>query len=214
MGSIPNREPIYQEEQGLTERVGILGGTFDPIHNGHLAMARIAMEEFALDRVVFIPAYRPPHKRRALTPYADRAEMCRLAVAGEPSFEVSDIEYRLGGVSYTYRTLEAWKKDFPQSALYYIIGGDSLFDLPHWYRPERIAAQARVICIPRPGTAEYAPVIEQCRTEFGLEVLPAHAFGPEISSTMIRTRLKEGKEAGEYLPREVAEYAAHVYRAD
>ena len=115
-------------------RLGLYGGTFDPIHLGHLILAESCREAVALDRVWFVVAGAPPHKPGERTPVADRLEMVRIAVAGHPAFEVSEIEAKGPGPHYSFRTLEAIGRDQPGDELLFLIGADSLADLPTWRR--------------------------------------------------------------------------------
>ena len=132
-------------------RLGLYGGTFDPIHLGHLVLAEACREACALDRVWFVVAGSPPHKLGERTPVADRLEMVRIAVAGHPAFEVSEVEARGPGPHYSVQTLEAIGRDRPADELFFLIGADSLADLPTWRRPGRIAALATIVVANRPG---------------------------------------------------------------
>ena len=108
------------------KRIGIFGGTFDPIHNGHLAMAQIAHEKLSLDQVIFVPSYLPPHKSSPnLAPAAQRLRMVRIAIRGNPHFRVSDFEVKKAGRSYTIDTLHHFKKKLKNSKLLFILGGDA-----------------------------------------------------------------------------------------
>jgi len=130
-------------------RIGLLGGTFNPVHYGHLVIAEAARETFRLDRVVFVPAGLPPHKRAPKTSARHRLAMLRLAVRGNHAFIVSDWEIRQGRVVYTYETLEHFQKTQPRAALYFIIGSDSLKSLPRWREPRRLRRMCRWVAFPR-----------------------------------------------------------------
>src|SRR5689334_2752563 len=132
-------------------RLGLFGGTFDPIHLGHLILAESCREACRLDLVWFVVAGAPPHKPGDRTPVADRLEMARIAVAGHPAFEVSEVEAKRPGPSYSVETLEAIHADRPDDDLFFLIGADSLADLPHWRQPRRIAELATVVVVNRPG---------------------------------------------------------------
>lgn len=132
-------------------KLGILGGSFNPIHNGHLAMAEAARRAHGLDRVIFVPAGRPPHKRTDLAPAADRLEMVRLATRGREGVEASGMEIERPGMSYTVDTLEAFRALYPGTELYFIIGEDSVPELPGWREPARILDLARIVAVNRPG---------------------------------------------------------------
>ena len=193
----------------MVRRIGILGGTFNPIHRGHMAMAEIAMKEFDLDQMILIPSYLPPHKEES-GDYERRLEMCRLAVGERENYVVSEIERELGGVSFTYRTLEELKEQNLSSELYYIIGGDTLMNLDQWRSPERIAQKACMICIPRPGTDKeaYDERIRHYEKKYDLKIYLASESGPDISSTEIRRRLESGEDVSDLLPREVVHHVA------
>ena len=121
-------------------RLGLFGGTFDPIHLGHLILAEQCRESCALDRVWFVVAGEPPHKRGDRTAVAHRLEMARIAVAGHPAFAVSEIEATRPGPHYSVETLESVHRERPDDELFFLIGADSLNDLPSWREPGRIAA--------------------------------------------------------------------------
>src|SRR5262249_30883151 len=155
-----------QQEQGM--RVGIFGGTFDPIHLGHLAVAEQCREQAALDQVWFVPAPRPPHKLdRAVTPFGQRVEMLALALAGNPAFRIDEIQKEPAGPSYMADTLLQIHERRPGLDLHLLIGSDCLPDLPHWYQPERIIERATLLVVARPGW----PVLsaEEMRSSLRLE---------------------------------------------
>jgi nicotinate-nucleotide adenylyltransferase len=130
-------------------KIALLGGTFNPVHNGHLLIAQTALDSYTLDKVVFIPAGLPPHKKSPRTSIQDRLAMLRLAVRGNPAFAVSDWEIRQGRVVYTWETLEHFHRLWPNASLFFIIGSDSLKTLPKWRKSNRIRRLCRVIAIPR-----------------------------------------------------------------
>jgi len=133
-------------------RIGVFGGTFDPPHVGHLALAEWAREALRLDRVIFMPAARPPHKRRRrVTPADDRVAMTRLAVRGNRHFRVSTLEVRRTGPSYTVDTLRALRKAHPRASFWLLIGEDSLAEFHTWHAPGEILALARLAVAGRPG---------------------------------------------------------------
>src|SRR5437016_6385390 len=120
-------------------RIGIFGGTFDPVHLGHLIVAEQCRQQGRLDQVWFFPAARPPHKQdRPLTPFAQRVEMLALALAGQPSFRVEEMEKDRPGPSYTADTLDEIQRRQPDAGLFLIVGSDTLHDLPYWHEPARI----------------------------------------------------------------------------
>src|SRR5271166_5246780 len=132
-------------------RIGVFGGTFDPVHLGHLILAEQCREQGRLDQVLFVPAASPPHKQsQALTPFAQRVEMLALAIAGQPAFRIDELEKDRPGPSYTVDTLEQLKERQPAAELFLILGSDTLLDLPHWHGPARVAALATLVVVARP----------------------------------------------------------------
>lgn len=135
-------------------RIGLLGGSFNPVHLGHLIMAENARDQLDLDQVVFVPAGRPPHKQgQHLASVEDRVAMVRLAIAGHDAFVVSDLDIDHREPSFTWRLLERFHDRHPAADLWFIMGGDSLHDFPTWSRPERILKLARLAVVERPGSA-------------------------------------------------------------
>src|SRR5262249_2907331 len=132
-------------------RVGVFGGTFDPVHLGHLILAEQCREQGALDRVLFLPAARPPHKQeRELTAFDRRVEMLALALAGHTAFAIDELEKERAGPSYTVDTLGLLRQRDPQAELFLILGADSLVDLPFWYEPAKIVELANLLIVARP----------------------------------------------------------------
>jgi nicotinate-nucleotide adenylyltransferase len=191
-------------------RLGLYGGTFDPIHLGHLILAEACREACALDRVWFVVAGTPPHKPGERTPVADRLEMVRIAVAGHPAFEVSEIEAKGPGPHYSVATLEAIGRDRPEDELFFLIGSDSLADLPSWRQPERIAALATIVVVNRPG---FDPALHAAVPDLGPAARPIrHVAVPPIgiASHALRRRVAEGRSIRYQVPRGVEAYiAAH-----
>lgn len=134
-------------------KLGFLGGSFNPIHNGHLAVAREVRDRLGLDRVLFIPAGDPPHKRNgSLASATDRYEMVRLAIAGTPSFDLSDMEIKRTGKSYSIDTVRALERQFGLSTdLYFLIGLDAFLDVHNWKAPLELLQACRFVVVPRPG---------------------------------------------------------------
>jgi nicotinate-nucleotide adenylyltransferase len=169
-------------------RIGILGGTFDPIHRTHLDIARAALETADLDLVIFVVAARPPHKHAGTHATAEqRYAMVEAALADEPQMAASAIELHRHGLSYTAETLEHLALEYPNAALFLILGMDALKDLPKWKDPEHILAQARLLVFPRAGETPTPPrELEGC-----YELLPFRESA--VSSTQIRQRARRGE---------------------
>ena len=135
-------------------KLGVLGGSFNPIHNGHLAMAEAVREAHALDLVLFVPAGRPPHKQEDLAPAEDRYRMVVLAIEWREGFAASDLETSRPGPSYTVETLQELHRRNPGAEIFFIMGEDSISEFPGWREPERILELARVVAVNRPVTVE------------------------------------------------------------
>ncbi len=185
-------------------RLGLFGGTFDPIHLGHLILAESCREACGLDRVWFVVAGEPPHKPVGRTPVADRLEMARIAVAGHPAFEISEVEASRPGPHYSAETLEVVRRERPGDDLFFLIGADSLADLPFWRDPERIVGMATLVVVNRPGLD--APS-EAIGLPPGGQPIREVAIPPiGISSTDLRRRLAEGRSIRYQVPRGVEAY--------
>lgn len=193
------------------KRRGILGGTFDPIHYGHLLLAEGAREHCSLDHILFVPAGTPPHKRhRPRTDGQQRSQMIALAVAPWPEYELEPFEIETPGVSYTIRTIEYLEKKYPGDELFLIIGSETLADLPNWYCPERLCSKVTLAVAHRCGfpepdfspLASFVPNETLCRWRQGVIPMPQI----EISSTKIRERVVSGKSVRFLLPPSVENY--------
>lgn len=179
-------------------RIGLYGGSFDPIHLGHLLVAEAACEELQLNRIVFIPAARSPFKpAHAPAPDALRLRWLRIALAGHPRFEIDDLELRRGGTSYTIDTVRACAARFPNAQLFWLIGADHVPTLSQWRDSSLLADLIDFIVIPRPGTPHLA-VMEP----FTLRPLRGWPLG--VSSSEIRQRIREGLPVDHLLPPHVA----------
>ena len=173
-------------------RIGIVGGTFDPVHLGHVAMAEAAAGCAGLDRVLLIPASRPPHRSAAMAPAANRLAMCRLAAAGHPGLEVSDIELRRPGPSYTVDTLRALAAQRPDDELYLVLGWDAARELRAWRSPAAVMRLARLVVVTRPGYARPGPADLAAAGIDPDRALLCDARTPDVDSTDIRRLAETG----------------------
>jgi len=204
-------------------KIGILGGTFNPIHNAHLRIAEEARDHFGLDRVIFIPAATPPHKPQVdELSFASRIEMVRLAVADNPCFSVSDLEGVRGGCSYSIDTLRGLRLEFPDDELFFIIGADSFNDIATWREYGAIFALCNVVCMQRPGStfeslAKALPVAigrEFCYHESAKKLSHSSGHGVyaldgvllDISSSHIRSLVRGGRSIRYLVPDAVEHY--------
>jgi nicotinate-nucleotide adenylyltransferase len=192
-------------------RLGIFGGTFDPIHLAHLILAEQCKEACRLDRVLFVPAGQPPHKSdRQITPAKARLEMVELAIAGHASFVASAIELERPGPSYSVDTLEEVIRQNPGDTLFFLIGSDSVADMKLWYQPARLAELATIVVATRPGSRPLN--VEHLRDIIGaaaVDRMLAHVVEipqVEISSSLIRARLQAGRSVRYMVPRAVECY--------
>jgi nicotinate-nucleotide adenylyltransferase len=204
-------------------RLGLLGGTFNPIHEGHLAIARAARVGLKLDSVVLVPAARPPHKAHdtSLAPAEDRLAMTRLAAASEPGLEVSGIELERTGPSFTIDTVRAFLARDPGVELYFIIGCDTLPELATWRAARELLSLARFAVVARPGR-ELEADLARFERDFGTEaaravrerIVPMEPAA--VSATEVRARVAGGKPIEGLVPGAVAEYirAHRLYGAE
>lgn len=192
-------------------RVGVFGGTFDPVHYGHLILAEQAREQGRLQEVWFMPAPRPPHKEAdALTRFEQRVEMMALAIAGNPAFRVEELEKDRPGPSYTSDTLIELRRRHPGNEFFLLAGSDTLVDLPHWHEPEVVLQNAGLIVMGRPGTALLSAADLRERLHLP-ESVPLHLEQVQtplidISSHDLRRRAAEGRSLRYFLPRAVEVY--------
>jgi nicotinate-nucleotide adenylyltransferase len=188
-------------------RIGILGGTFNPPHLGHLVCAQEAHCELELDQVMLIPAGMPPHKPVEAEPgAAHRLELCRLAIRGDDRFTVSDLEVRRDGPSYTVDTLDLLSTHAPSDELFLILGGDIAAGLGGWHEPERVLELATVAIAKRRGTARSAVqrTLDQLTGGERARFFQMPRIG--ISSTMLRRRVRTGQSIRYFVPDAVAAY--------
>lgn len=181
------------------QRIGLYGGSFDPVHLGHLLVAQAAIEELGLARLFLIPAAQSPFKPDSQpAPAAVRAQMLRLAFAGKVNCEVDEQEIQRGGVSYSVETLRDYAGRFPQAELYYLIGADNVAKLPQWREAAELARLARFVVVPRPGDGD-VPFPAPFR---GVRL---NGFPLGVSSSRIRARVKAGLPVAPLVPAAVAE---------
>lgn len=196
-------------------RIGVMGGTFDPVHKGHLAIARSAAEQLDLDRVLFIPTGHPHFKLdRDIAPADERARMVALAIEDDPLFELDTREIERPGVTYTADTLEELVQTYPKSSLFFITGADSAVTLPRWKRAEEIARLCTIVVAHRPGDAElFVPdVLASAPIDFDVIYIDAPQI--DVSSTSVRERAARGEDVSDSVPLEVAQHIAEqgLYR--
>lgn len=180
--------------------IALYGGTFDPVHQGHLLVAQAALEELGAERVVFIPAARSPFKPdQETTPAPLRLAMLRLALAGRPRCELDDQEIRRGGVSFTIETVRHWTRGAPAARLCWLIGADHVASLPQWREAGALAELAEFVVIPRPG--RNAPALP---APFRGRELAGFPFG--VSASQLRARVGQGLPVDWLTPPAVAEF--------
>jgi nicotinate-nucleotide adenylyltransferase len=208
-------------------KVGIFGGTFNPIHYGHLRAAQEVREKLELDKILFIPSGKPPLKTKEIADARHRYEITRLAIANNVFFELSDIECKHKGKSYTVKTVEELKKANPDTEFYLILGIDAFLDIPNWWQPERLTVVTNFIIISRPRfrfgdlqASTYMKVdkrilkrLDEFKAEIHVTRLKSHreavlvGITPMgISSTEVRRLIKQGKSIKYLLPAEVQSY--------
>ena len=197
--------------------IGLMGGSFDPIHLGHIEIAKQAKDAMKLDQVWFIPSGRPPHKAHLGAAAAQRLEMTRLAIAELAWASSCDIEVFREGTIYTVDTLGLLTAQYPETTFCYIIGADTLVDLPNWRSPEKVCRLCEFICIKRPGIddATVQRAMQRMETEYGKRIYLIDVSGPDISSTEIRNALAAGENTQAMLPEAVRNYIdrENLYRS-
>lgn len=189
-------------------KIGIIGGTFDPIHNGHIKIAGLAQKSLSLDEVFFIPAGNP-YLKKNVTPYIHRYNMTKLAIDNYDKFVVSDIE-KSEENTYTYFTLQNMHQLYPDSEFYFILGADSLMQIDSWKCPELIFSLCTVLVTVRPGhrTCELQEKIYQLTQKYNANIELFSVEMIDISSTKIRDFIQNGFCITQYVPEEVADYIA------
>ncbi|NME94649.1 nicotinate-nucleotide adenylyltransferase [Clostridium cochlearium] len=185
-------------------RKAIFGGTFDPIHNGHLHIAYKALDRLKLDKIIFVPSGNPPHKHKeCITDKNIRYDMVKYAIEQEKKFEISDYEIKKKGKSYTYETIEYFNKYCPNTELYFIAGADCLMDIHNWKNVRSIMEKAKLVVFNRPGYSVKSILFEKSRVEerFKKNIIFLDIPLLDISSTEIREKIKNKQEVVNLLPK-------------
>lgn len=192
-------------------RIGVFGGSFDPVHYGHLLLAELCRESCALDEVRFVPASIPPHKRGQIRADDEhRLAMLRLAIGGQTAFSIWEAELARGGVSYTVETLRDLREDCPQDNLFFLMGSDSLLDLPNWRDPSEICELATIVVVERPGNppVDFSVLSEITSSDRIAAFQESRVSMPQIdiSSSAIRQRVATSRSIRFQTPRAVEQY--------
>lgn len=198
------------------KKIGIMGGTFNPIHTGHLLLAQWAMEEAGLDGIIFMPTGNSYMKdKEEMLPGPERLAMTKLAIRDRECFSYSDLEVKRGGNTYTYETLDSLQSMYPQARLYFIAGADCLFNIENWFCPQKIFRRCVLLAASRGGAPMEA--LEKKQRElteaYGAEIRLMAFPNMEISSTDIRRRRRAGRSIRYLVPESVREYIVqnHFY---
>ena len=198
------------------KRIGIMGGTFNPVHNGHLILAENACNQYHLDKIYFMPAGVPPHKKNnEITSGELRCSMVEMAIADNPQFAMLDIEVSSTEMSYTYRTLEKLEHIFPETEIYFIMGADSLSDFSSWKNPQRISELCKLLVAVRDNLnkSELHRIADQLFHDFHTQVELLDTPNISISSHDIRDRVRKQASIRYLVPEEVRKYIVtnHLY---
>lgn len=191
-------------------KIGIMGGTFDPIHNGHLRLGEQAFKEYCLDEVWYMPSGNPPHKKdHQVSDASVRFEMTSLAIEGHKEFICSDFEVTRKGNTYTAKTLRLLHEAFPQHTFYFIVGADSIYEIETWYEPEQVMAQSVLLAACR----EYqeAPVsleqqMDYLARKYRADIRLLHCTEMNVSSAALRQMAANGQSIAQYVPEKVFQY--------
>lgn len=175
-------------------KIGLFGGAFNPVHNGHMAVARAAIKSANLDKLVFIPTGNAPHKKESQISREDRYNMLIEAISGEEKMVVSDYEIKREEVNYSADTVEYFKSVYPDDELFFIVGDDSYNNFDSWYQPHRILENSTLLVFPREGAEVIPPAVA-----ISMDIV-------EVSSSDIREKIKMGKDCRKLLPKPVFNY--------
>lgn len=193
----------------MGRKIGILGGSFNPIHNGHLALAECALKQLILDEIWFMPSGQTNLKKNLyMLPGPHRQELILLAMKGKDNFFFSDIELKRPGITYTYETLSELRNQYPEDEWYFILGADCLFSIEKWMKPDHIMANAILVSAVR-GDADKKALEKQAaylRTKFHAQIILLDFPKEDISSSEIRERIRLGQSIQGLVPDNVAEY--------
>lgn len=183
------------------KRLCLFGGTFNPVHRGHLAMAEVALGQLALDQIIWVPAGHPPHKPLlGEVTSADRLEMVRLTIASNPKFSCSSVDIDRSGPSYAIETLGLLRAENPNARWFWLLGQDSLVDLPNWFCADALISSCEWIVAPRAEHQnELSSLLIDLETQFGPRFWLLKNFSMDISSTAIREALKKGQSVRSWL---------------
>ena len=193
----------------MGRKIGLLGGTFNPIHNGHLALGECALQQLSLDEIWFMPSNRTNLKKELnILSGENRQRLIELAISGRKKFYLSDIELKRPGTTYTFETLQELKALYPQDEFFFILGADCLFSIEKWMQPEQIMANAILVSAVR-GDADKESLYQQAsylQEKYDAKILLLNFPKEDISSSEIRTRILQNKSIEDYVPHTVAEY--------
>ena len=197
-------------------KIGLMGGTFDPIHPAHIEIAKCAQEQYDLDEVIFMTSGNPPHKKgQSVTDAKARLEMVKLAIDGIDGFSASDYEVNRAEYSYSVNTLKWMHTEYPDAEIYFLIGEDSLDYIDKWYRPEEILDLCTALVYPRISMETLKRTLIEKQSVLGgdIRIIDAPVYG--VSSTQIRNVIKSGEDASKLLDERVYEYILrnNLYRS-
>lgn len=204
-----NNQNFILNHTAQSGKIGLMGGTFNPVHYGHLLIAENAYEQFGLDEVIFLPTGQSPHKdARHILEAEERMEMIRLAIADNTHFSCSDYEIRKEGISYTYLTIQAFYEQLAGKELYFIMGADSLAYFDSWMRPDQISRMCTILAAVRDGwnREELVPIRDFLQEKYGTRIHFIRTPNFSVSSRMIRKRILEHQSIRYLVPDAVEQY--------
>ena len=188
-------------------KIAIFGGAFNPVHREHVNLAKAAVKELALDKIIIMPSAISPHKQgRPIVDFWQRFEMCRLAFAAFPQAEVSNYELARGGISYTCLTTSYFRSIYPDDELYFIIGADMLENFPNWKNPQEILSNVTLAACARETTDSFSAYKDRVESAFGTRIVSIPYVGDAVSSTRVRTLAALGEDFSEYVDGRVCQY--------